>query len=509
MRHLTDVRFLISLLAILVPAALMTYIWWIIPAHVDDLWYLDRPDHLVAVGMSRFQANLVELKWHFYHDNIRLANIFYLVTAGFVSRPVIACFLGICFAGALLLLVRLGKVSMWRPLAVCTLLLVYTYCLQWLMFPFSFDFALNYVPTLFMMSGTVYMFLKVATLNKRQRISLYALALITGLWHESGSVPLVAALIAYMSVRCKASRRELIVLAMVCLGTAICFCTPGPWARWQIVGAAARQEGNGLKITVMAVLLLVPAAVWIYIRDYRKYGRPTPDTAYICLCASALVGTLPLHYAVPGYDRAWFCPVLLSISGWLRLVSNLFGEHRLSRYWWLSVPMLAVCIYHYTCLAITATDVTREYKIAIRQYIESDKDMIFIDIPAPRRYQTLWRQKCLLDHQFFHTGYVQYLASMYWKKVDRDMIFVPTALADVDVHPGHKVKGNTPAYAKAGLLYMKYNDSTAALLEKRFWGCDIGLLELNPDTFRTLRGKKYLFLDYHILNTPEPKELYY
>jgi len=499
----------ISLAALVIPAALLAYVWAIAPVVADDLMYTSKPDHYLAEGRNLWAGILAELQFHAMFDNIRLANVVYLVSAYFVSRPLMACIMAVCFSAGIWVFTRVVSGGLHTPMIVCTILFVYTYILQWLIV-LSHDYLMNYLPTMLLVAIVLYLFLRIDTLGRGKRKLLYILALVLGLWHESGALPLLLALTVYMFVTRRSTKAQIFVCVFLFLGVALCFCAPGPWVRLAGTYNDVNMPKFQMKFSFAVALLSVPIAAWMYLKDRRKYGRVCQDTALICLCAAGMVGGFILFLVIHISPRTNFCGVMLAACAFILFGHRIFKGRKISRQWWLSIPILAVTITHCAFVAITATDAVNVFRRIEHEFIASGKDYIFCDLGPVRHFPSLWTCKMAdSDHLLMHDLFVQEWILIHHRGKQRGLIFFPRELCDVDIEPGEKIPGGNSIYRKGDVLYIPYNDSTAHLLTRRFWwNVDKErVFELNSDTLRTPRGFKIIYLDPHNIGEEIPSRI--
>lgn len=265
-----------------------------------------------------------------------------------------------------------------------------------------------------------------------------------------------------------------------------------------------------MKFSFTLALMCVPIAIWMYLKDKRKYGRVQQDTALICLCAAGLVGGFMLFLVIHTSPRTNFCGVMLAACALILTGRKIFKGRKVTRQWWLAIPILAVIITHYALVAITTTDAVKVYRRIEREFIDSGKDYIFCDFGSVRRFPTLWTYKYAdPDHLLLHSLTVQEWLLIHHRGKQRGLIFFPRELRDVDIEPGEKIPGGNSIYRKGNALYIPYNDSTAHLLTRRFWwNLDKErVFELNSDTLRTPRGFKIIYLDPHRIGEEIPSRI--
>lgn len=110
-----DIRVSLFILSVAVPVVGMTVLWSMLPPHSDDLWYDQGVRDFMAAGQTRLQAVLSEMQVHAATDNLRLANVAYLL-CGWLPRWATACLLGFCMAWGLWGLVKLSRGGIRTPL---------------------------------------------------------------------------------------------------------------------------------------------------------------------------------------------------------------------------------------------------------------------------------------------------------------------------------------------------------------------------------------------------------
>lgn len=417
-----DIRVFLVFLSVAVPAAGMTVLWCLLPAHADDLWYDQGVRDFMSRGQTRWQAVLSEMHVHAMTDNLRLANVAYLL-GGWLPRVVTACFLGLCMAWGLWRLTRLSGGGVRTPLRASFLSVAYVCLMPWMAYPFSHDFALNYVPSVALCSWTAWMFCRPAPTGLRGRVWTGALALLTGFWHEGAAVPLIVAFPVYMLVSGNRERWRWLVWLALMPGVLAYVCLPGFWYRLSQMGTG--HEGVSLKWAYLLTVGLAAVALWLS-RRARRRDVPRPDVEVIGLCASGGVGSLALALVVSGCERAMVCGMMLCLAGWVRVAGLWRGRfpvmwiHRASV--WTSVMAVCVLAGHFAVVVEESRAMLVKYDAALARYVDSGRPWVSCDLDYGREWPCLWRE-CRPAHQFLRPGYVQQRLSIWWRGEDRFQIF--------------------------------------------------------------------------------------
>lgn len=449
----TSPRVWLSLIAIFVPALVLGYLWWVIPPHADDLWYAKGFVRNLSNGDTTIQAIIGEMNYRFNTDNIRLANIFFLIEYAWIPWQVMACLLSACFTATIYLLIKLSGLTLRDPLAVSTLTLGYLYMMQWIYFPFSHDFALNYIPSGLLVAATALLFTRLSSLSHRQYTGLCFLALLTGFWHEGAAISLLLALAAYMFAGRLYCKRAWMILILLSLGVLVYLLTPGFFARMGTSYVQSRFDSFVFSEMYLITLPLIPIAIIKYIKEYRKYaGRVDKATSIICLCAGATLGGLMLYLAFPGSPRAGLCGSWLALPGWLILFRRPAKTTHTRSLWKLSAIPVLIIIFHCGSLAVETHQMLKIYTPLEDAYLKQKQEYIFCRIPEADLYPSLWREgrPALL---FMHGGYVQMRLSLFHTGEMRHAVFIPEQLRKADSIPGTKMKGENPFYLKEGKIY--------------------------------------------------------
>lgn len=417
-----DIRVSLTVLSVAVPVVGMTVLWCMLPAHSDDLWYDQGVRDFMAAGQSRLQALLSEMQVHAETDNLRFANVAYLLCSC-VPRWVTAVLLGFCMAWGLWGLVKLSGGGIQTPLRASMLSAAYVYVLPWMAFPFSHDFALNYVPSVALCAWTAWLFCRPRTLTLRARIGAVVLALLTAFWHEEAAVPLIVAFPMYMIVSADRARWRILMWLALLPGLIYHVCMPGFWYRLSIMGTG--EGGIHLKSAFLLTLLLGAVAVWACCKSCRK-GKCGYDEGVVCLCASAGIGSLGLALTVSGNERAMVCGMTLCIAGWLRVSGMLLGRSlrslmRTSSVW-LAAVLVCVLTWHFAVVVAESRAMLVKYDRALERYVESGDLWIYCDLDYGEERPCLWRE-CRPGRQFLKPGYVQERLSLWWRGEDRFCIF--------------------------------------------------------------------------------------
>lgn len=424
MRQVCGIRALLTVLSAVVPAVGMTVLWWMLPAHADDVWYDQGVRDFMAQGHDRWQAILCEMRVHFMTDNLRLANVTYLLGSGWLPRQVTACLLGACMALGLWGLARLAGCGLRSAGRVAVLASAYVYIMPWMAYPFSHDFALNYVPSVALCAWTAWLFCRPGPVRRGGVAALMALALLTGFWHEGAAVPLIVAFPVYMYVSGRCERWRWLVWLALMPGVLFYVCSPGFWYRLAQMGTGG--QGFSFKWAYMLTVALVALTVWLWVVTR---GRRAVRPEWLCvlgLCAAAGAGGFVLAMGVSGCERAVLCGMMLCLSGWARVADMVWrrigGKALQSAPVWLAGVAVSVLAWHFAVVVTESRSMLVRYERALCLYVESGASSVCCDLDYGRELPCLWRE-CRPGRQFLRAGYVQQRLSIWWRGEDRQQIF--------------------------------------------------------------------------------------
>ncbi|MCM1005176.1 MAG: DUF6056 family protein [Prevotella sp.] len=483
-----------SWLLLLAPAVLLGIMWWIVPANADDLWYDAGLQNALAHTSGKWSAILAEMQVRFQMDNIRLANVTYLIESAWIPRPIMAVILAACFRGCILLMMRLSGSNMRRPLDVAFLSFCLTFTLQWLYFPFSHDFALNYLPTLLLALGICTLFVRLPQLSRTGRFALFSLALLSGFWHEGCALTLLCALPAYMLARRYIGSAAWLACLLLIPGVVLYVLTPGFTARMNDVVRA--NAAIMLDPPYLLSLSVIPVVLCLFVHDVRKYGyKGIPQqTAIACMGVGASMASVILCMVSGWITRAGLVGVWLTLPAWIIVLNRLIPSIWINRLWPAAFLPLFIIVCNLSLIIFETRDFLKVYNRAIEQYAQSEQTAIFCDTKAPEPHLLLWRY----GHparKFFRRSLEQMRICQYRHGVVRQTIFFPEELREVDIRPGSKVPGDNPLYEKAGFLYIPVADTVPENLDYFQWNTPSGIIEAEADTFRTpATGRQYLYV---------------
>lgn len=221
------------------------FIWEIFPICNDDWWTLSEIKR-GGIGSS--------LRIRFFGDAIRVGNMLGIITI-LLPKWITATFISICFMVGYMLMVKVCglKFTDWKPLALLSFLL--WVCPFWEDAMFSHMYAFNYIPSIALLFGAIYIFLNP---GKCPLWASVIIGVLLGCWHESYSILFVCGAVLNFVLNRETFDRERIVLTIcVAIGMLWIFLTPGIYRRSENMIVGYIGVARMLKSTIFFIFVFL------------------------------------------------------------------------------------------------------------------------------------------------------------------------------------------------------------------------------------------------------------
>ncbi len=316
--------------------------------------------------------------WHWLSINGRAANI---VMTVFLSMNKIvlsaACTLMIALMFSMPL--KLAKVERRQTLSV-VLIAAMAFVLPWWDSMHIFDCQFNYIWTSSLATLAVYIILNVGDLTKWQLMALSALCLLSGMMHESATMPLCVGLFAHIYVNkwrpIGAQRTLLIAFA---IGSALATFAPGIISR---LGSGVPADDTPLWLVlksdaVVALLLVFCALCSLSSKGRGAVGKMIHSPLLIFAIAATVSMCVGVASGVVGRS-GWFAELyeMIVIVGWLAM-----SEIRLPRMGKVAVSTVfaLTIVAHYAFVAYWQVGLGKQHERFEELYKRSDDGIVFMD----------------------------------------------------------------------------------------------------------------------------------
>ena len=482
-----------------------------IPKVMDDYWYINqlRPWFLsqgifypedggnIFAGEGLWEGIKGVWTCHVLGDNVRLGNIMaplFLIFPKWVGGGVSVLCLFYVMVGTF----RLAGVD-WRRSALVPLgIVLFMWCLPWFQNMAVLDYQMNYLRA----SALAVFLLNILErrrLSKIGLVGLFLLSVITGMWHEGISAPVLSGLV-FLTIFYRSCRTRDFMVAEIGLliGFSLLWLSPG--MRDRLVG----QRGFNMTISEMGwvvvtgSLLLVDIIIYVYEAIKRGWRNVLSDRYMNFVLVSGIASlTIVVRTGIALRD-GWWC-MLVSILGFLRLLQTYHGvywqNYRRSNLL-ITVPLLAVV---YLQCGITAY-LSLEFRKLHRQYIEA-----YLSKPD----ETVFGKIYDLHNMPLLSAYLPFAhypnetmvwVGIYYKSEEMGWPgfqgVVPEELRDVDAGSGRLVPGGTEIREKDGYLFAPFRGDSDFLM--RMW-VDMGrgtvMKQARAFEFTSERdGQRYIYI---------------
>ena len=163
----------------------MGIMWIFTPESADDLWYRFEFDGYLRKGFDTLGTFIAQFSYRIQRDNIRLANILFILQLPLRCEWLVGVFLAACWTAMWVYVRKLFDVMCARPISIAASICLAMCLLPWEEYMFSHDFAINYVfPSAFTVISFYYFIQLAQRKNVRHIYAFYALVLIAGLSHH-------------------------------------------------------------------------------------------------------------------------------------------------------------------------------------------------------------------------------------------------------------------------------------------------------------------------------------
>lgn len=220
-----------------------------------------------------------------------------------------------CFGGGLWIMLKVAQIKKGQIVRFTFFSLIFIFLNLWHDKIFSHIFVFNYIVSLPIFFGAIFVFL---TNKKYPVFPIFILGFLLGAWHESYSVPAIVSFISLFIYRkVKFSRHRITLIIGLILGCSWIFIPGGIWSR---SGASHRLYLNFHLIYLISVFLFLIVSL-ILIFNSKKRHLVFEPLQIISTVFSILL--LILAY-FSGYIRAAFPAILLSCCSLTVYASHLW-----------------------------------------------------------------------------------------------------------------------------------------------------------------------------------------
>lgn len=402
------------MLAVSCIGVLFGILWSVCPMFVDDLDYMSGWTKSFCEAPSfdiPWQSLADQLKYRLSYDNLRLANLFFLLlcclpkwllgmSTGFVTAFCIVLinkiagfgntFYGACLSAAYAYFLLLGQ----------HLLL-------------SVDFAFNYIwgSAFFLLSW--YLF---SDRNKGYSIYVYGIiGFITGCWHEGIALSLLGGFCLVGLYRFSKegrffNREQLVIVLSLLVGIILLFCVPGVWNRLSVFNEDAELNSRTLyeilNILAHCFLPLLLPLLLLSVSVLKKIEITNKAIEVILIVSGVWLVNIGIGIAIDfsAYPRQFFSDIvagtvlMLMAAG---LLTSCFIKVRS----FVRVLTIAMTLLMFSSVVVGIVGINRmrpNYEYAVNSQFENPENAVFLEVKLP--------------HNNHFSRYVPSLEWIYWDR---------------------------------------------------------------------------------------------
>lgn len=354
------------------------------PRYLDDLWYsIHLKPWLDGVpGAPLWQAMKDTWTEHMLTDNVRLANMVcvpFMILPKWVGSGISALLWGVSMAwGARLAGLDPGRLTPLLSLGMC----LWAFFMPWYDSMGVENFQFNYIWPTFLAVLSLRLFF-----SDKQRNPgwVFAAGLLTGLWHEGFTAPLLASFCTILTL-CPHTRNRSAwwLTSGLALGMVWMLAWPTSWQR--VANVTGENEfGPGRVVFIAfqhpALLLMLLTAALSLCR--RKWREQLSDTITLALIVSALASAA-IHFATTRTARTGWWAEYCAVITILRMLGHMCP--RLSRSdkptsLLVTLPLLLLTFTRQTVVDIYAIRIREAYDKALSKHLHSGQDNVFAEVP--------------------------------------------------------------------------------------------------------------------------------
>ena len=362
------------------------------PDTTDECWYkLSMLSYIKDPSLSTFFESVWNCcRHHYLYDNGRLANVVGAVLL-LMPRWLSAIILGSAVAYCTALSARIAGI--WRKSlpAYIALVFLWVFALPWNDKMLTLVFSYNYICG----AALSLMLLAFTLSDKKMSVGAYfALALVTGLWHEGFSGPMLCAIAALAVVHRRYRNKRIVAIALgLALGITYLWLAPGTDCRNEFLHVGF---GNGLRDLRLGwyygVVCYASIAI-ILLRSFSRRSRHTfaSSPTLIAMLVTMLAAWGVWRYFMFGPRTAFACTVFAIVlfvaltAGRLRLRRQRRHHSAIRRYAIVTISLACCAIIagNITASIIGVANVRKCCRIMAEQYSKDPDRDIYIPLKMP------------------------------------------------------------------------------------------------------------------------------
>lgn len=485
----------IVILLIIAMGVTFSLLFYFTPALSDDLVYLlpyKNSEGDIGFSLMPFLKQFIQ-QWH--ENNIRLANILFVIVATTLPRWIICVLSGVLVAFFSALAINLSNVKMSRILPAVLIVSTIVLILPWWDSIAVMDYTFNYVWSSAVGLLFVYVFFKNDTKRKFLIISMF-LSFVVGGFHEGLSIPLICGLLLYVVFNFRQiSKKQWLMLLSLGIGLMLLMTAEGKTAR--SMPTFDRTLGTWIFTLVYHNSMLIVLGFVVIIAWCKNGVKFIAEILHKPTLVYIIVSIVVYFISVSVFLTArvaWFGTlfgVIAIFNIWNDYIAiNKFGVSLKAGL--CSIFIALLLIGHMTIADVYAYKVSKQTEYIVTEYVKAPESIIYCDFLDEHTVPILAIGKVKASNWTYNWEIKCF--SNYYGNEKNPIKVIPASIRDFDERKAKKIKGKNPFY-----LYNNHVLASVASLKDN----DVFLLDFYALTDRIAYPHKVRF------TAENGKEYYY
>jgi hypothetical protein len=445
---------------------------YLFPNISDDLNYaLSYKDYLIGGKPFDIQMIVSNIKSHYLYDNARLCNVIAILLAP-LPRLIGAIISTLSIAYLFFIGAKYAKIQH-QPLPLSFWAAFITFCFPWIDQMYILDFQINYL-----WSSALALFTTIAFIKQRNHstATLAVLSLITGLWHEAFSFPLLIAIIAVSTLNKRLRTTKTYTMALS-LSIGFAYLTTAPCFQFTPIP----QYGSRMIMVYPYAVPFIAAAICALRR------RKKLSTRALMLLLPALTATALMIYGEKG-SRVGSLGIVYSGLYLASIMPSTKRNHLIAS------TIFALTALHLIAVDMQAYKANKSTAYVLKQYATHPNSTIYSDMVLRENAPWFCLQKPYYGW-FAHNSTLTVFENFYGDG-SHQMLVVPQKLEHFTPSNATKISGDTNAYFFDGLIVLQqHSDKRLAMQYNVNHGRGTRYCHFMAVPFKSLKdGKTYCWL---------------
>ncbi len=467
-----------------------TIIFWTYPNSGDDFGFMLYIRDYLQGSSDVFPWDGIKSYWdiHYNHDCARLSN-FVLMLMFLIPRGIYAILSGLAIGLSLFYSAKLANIGKNDTMPLLLLSSMFIFLLPWHESIFLMAYTLNYVWATTLMVLTIYFFI---FKKNTSLIIMLALGLITGIWHEGFSVPLVCGFICWSLLNYRnINPQRISIIVGLLIGIIWLFTAPGMSRRsniamhWFLIPNLIGFIFNYLPFVIIMLISILSAVS----RRYRHFLNT--DTYIILFIASVASFGIMLCTGCLGYRVGWAC-IMCSIILLSALVKQIYPNIKSS---FLknacSLALLMIIVAHLTIACHNSFIVKHEYEYIVTEYHKSADGTVFAPVTFEEETSVLSFKKPEMAPYYLNKS----VFDSYHSNNSKELTIIPIELKNYQTKLGTQINGNSDfkLYNNRLVTDKSHNSPSGTITSKIDFGLLTTDVELECFEFSSSDGSQYIY----------------